>query len=86
VCKRTGAEVEVVPDDEDGQLDVRALERMLDQRTSVGQLDLRTKLVAVTHIPTSTGLVNPAVEIGQVTRRAGVLYLLDACQRYGIRV
>ena len=74
VAKKTGASVEVVPDDDTGQLSVEALRGMMDERV---------KLVAVTHVPTNGGLVNPAVEIGQVTRDAGALYLLDACQSVG---
>lgn len=72
--KRRGVRVELIPDDESGQVSVTALESMLDA-------DVR--LVAITHIPTSGGLVNPVEEIGRVTRDAGVLYLLDACQSAG---
>ena len=74
VSERTGAVVEVVPDDEHGQLDVAALERMLDERV---------KLVSLVHVPTQSGLVNPAAEVGRVTRAAGVPLLLDACQSVG---
>lgn len=72
--KRRGVRVELIPDDESGQVSVTALESMLDA-------DVR--LVAITHIPTSGGLVNPVEEIGRVTRDADVLYLLDACQSAG---
>jgi cysteine desulfurase / selenocysteine lyase len=71
---RTGASVDVVADDADGQLSVDALRDMLDDRV---------RLVAISWIPTQGGLVNPAAEVGAVTRDAGVPYLLDACQAAG---
>lgn len=78
VAGRTGAVVEVVDDDGHGQLDVADLRRRLGD-TSTG----RVALVAVTHVPTQGGLVNPAEEIGAATREAGVPFLLDACQSVG---
>jgi len=74
VVQRTGAVVEAVPDDESGQLSVEALAEMLDERV---------KLVAVTHVPTNGGLVNPIEAIGRLTRAAGIPYLVDACQSAG---
>jgi cysteine desulfurase/selenocysteine lyase len=74
VARRTGAVVEVVPNDEHGQLDVAALRDMLDERV---------KLIAITHVPTNSGLVNPAAEIGAVAHEWGVPFLLDACQSVG---
>lgn len=74
VARRTGAVVEVVPNDETGALDLGVLERMIDDRV---------KLISVTHIPTNGGLVNPAAEIGRVARTHGIPYLLDACQAVG---
>jgi selenocysteine lyase/cysteine desulfurase len=73
-ARRSGAEVVVVPDDEFGQLDTAAL---------TGLIDERTRLVGVSHVPTSGGLVNPAAEIGRLTRAAGVPFLLDATQTVG---
>jgi cysteine desulfurase/selenocysteine lyase len=74
VARKTGAVVEVIPDDESGQISIDALRQAIDDRV---------KLIALTHVPTNGGLVNPAAAVGKVAREAGVLYLLDACQSVG---
>jgi len=74
VADRSGARIDVVPDDEHGQIDVAALESTLDDDV---------KLVSLVHVPTQSGLVNPAAEVGRVTRAAGIPLLLDACQSAG---
>jgi selenocysteine lyase/cysteine desulfurase len=74
VARRTGAELEVIPDDQHGQLDTNALERAIDRHV---------KLIAVTHIPSASGLVNPVEAAGAIARRANVTYLVDACQSAG---
>ncbi|WP_433328467.1 aminotransferase class V-fold PLP-dependent enzyme [Spirillospora sp. CA-294931] len=75
VARNRGARVEVVPDDEHGQISLDALEAELAKGG--------VKLVAINHVPTHNGLVNPAEEVGRLCRAHGVLYLLDACQSVG---
>jgi selenocysteine lyase/cysteine desulfurase len=41
------------------------------------------KLVAVTWVPTNSGLVQPVHEIGRICEDAGVPFLVDACQAVG---
>ncbi|MDX2467544.1 MAG: aminotransferase class V-fold PLP-dependent enzyme [Acidimicrobiia bacterium] len=74
VAARTGAVVEVVPDAPSGEIDIEALEDMMDERVS---------LISINHVPTNSGLVNPAAEVGRIARDAGAIYLLDACQSIG---
>jgi cysteine desulfurase / selenocysteine lyase len=74
VARRQGATLEVVDDDGHGQIDVADLERRIDDRV---------RLIALTHVPTNGGLVNPAAEVGRVARAAGVPFLLDATQSAG---
>ena len=73
-AERTGVEVVTVPNDEHGQLSVDALGEAVNERV---------RLIALTHVPTNGGLVNPVAEAGEVAREAGIPYLLDACQSAG---
>jgi selenocysteine lyase/cysteine desulfurase len=73
--KRFGVTILHAPDTEDGGVDVEAMARLM--RTH------RPKLVAATHIPTNSGLVQPVAEIGRHCRELDLLYLVDACQSIG---
>ncbi len=74
VAQRTGAEIHVVESDAAGEVDLEALRNLLDDRV---------KLIALTHVPTNGGLVQPAARVGELARAAGIPFLLDACQSAG---
>lgn len=72
--KRDGVIIDVIPSTKTGEIDLNALERMIDDKV---------KLIAITWVPTNGGLVNPASSIGDIASRHGIPYLLDACQAVG---
>ena len=76
-AQRRGVVIDRVPSDPSGQVDVSAIADRL------ARFDVA--LVSLTHVPTNGGLVNPAAEVGALTRAAGVPFLLDACQSVGQR-
>jgi selenocysteine lyase/cysteine desulfurase len=76
--RRLGVEVIHAPDLAEGGVDASELGAIIRKR--------RPRLIAVTHIPTNAGLVQPVEEIGAICRENGVLYLVDACQSVGQRV
>lgn len=73
-ARKTGVKVRVVAHDKDGRFPLEQLE---------AAITANTKLIAVTHIPSSGGGMLPVHAIGEIARRHGVLYLLDACQSVG---
>ena len=73
--KRFGIKIVRAEDDVRGGVSVE------DMATKIKSL--RPRLVAVTHVPTNSGLVQPVEAIGQLCREYDVLYLVDACQSVG---
>jgi len=73
-AKRHDINIEIIPDNEHGETDIEQLANMMDD-------DVR--LVALTHVPTNNGLVNPARKVGEIVSAHRALYLLDACQSVG---
>lgn len=67
-------QIDVIPNDENGQTSVGALKKMIDKKV---------KLISITHIPTNSGLINPVEEIGNIAQNNDCYYLVDACQSIG---
>lgn len=71
LAQRTGAEVRVLPLNDNGEL---ALEQL------AGLIDSRTRLLAVTHVSNVLGTVNPVKAIVAQAKAAGVVTLVDGAQ------
>jgi selenocysteine lyase/cysteine desulfurase len=68
--------LEVAPvDTSAGGVDLAAMEQLIKKH--------QPKLVAVTHIPTNSGLIQDVEAIGEMCRDKDTWYLVDACQSAG---
>lgn len=72
---RFGIEVLRAPDAPEGGVDLGAMEELIHRR--------RPRVVAVTHVPTNSGLVQDVAALGRMCRARDVLYVVDACQSVG---
>ncbi len=71
LAQEVGAELDWVPVDGDGRLDLEALD---------GALERNPKLVAVTHVSNVLGTVNPIAEIVRMAHDAGAIVVVDGAQ------
>ena len=75
LARRRGVTIVRAPEAPEGGIDPDAVRKLVRQR--------RPTLVALTWIPTNSGLVQPVEDIGEICRKAEVPYLIDACQAVG---
>jgi selenocysteine lyase/cysteine desulfurase len=75
LARRRGVEVVRAPDAPEGGVDADEVRRLVSRR--------RPALVALTWVPTNSGLVQRVEEVGRICQEAGVPYLVDACQAVG---
>lgn len=79
--KRFGVKLIRVADTETGEIDLDDLKQKL--------ITLKPRLLAITHIPTNSGLIQPVAEIGKIFKTYNEdhdlqgWYILDACQSIG---
>lgn len=75
VAREQDIDLVIAPYDDRRRVDVPALEALLS--------DGVPSIVTIAHVPTSSGLVEPAARIGEVVQRYGGTYILDATQSVG---
>jgi len=75
LARRAGVETVRADDLPAGGVDPESVRRLAR--------DPRTRLVAVSWVPTNSGLVQDARTVGEVCAELGVPYLVDACQSVG---
>jgi len=71
LCERTGAELRVIPMDQNGELILSDFEHLLS---------VRTKIVAVNHISNALGVINPIKQIIDKAHGFGAAVLIDGAQ------
>jgi selenocysteine lyase/cysteine desulfurase len=75
LARRRKVEIVRAPDAPEGGVDPGEIRQLIKRR--------RPALVALTWVPTNSGLVQPAEAVGVICREAGVPYLVDGCQAVG---
>jgi selenocysteine lyase/cysteine desulfurase len=75
LSRRLGIEVLQADDLPEGGVDPDSVRKLVAHP--------RCRLVSLTWVPTNSGLVQAAEEVGEICEAAGVPYLVDACQALG---
>lgn len=75
MARRCGIEIRRAADLETGGADPQSVRELLR--------DPCVRLLAVTWVPTNSGLIQPVEALGEIAESAGIAYLIDACQAVG---
>ncbi len=73
--KRFGITIKRIKTLANGDIDIAHFQELITQKTP--------KLVAITHVPTNSGLIQNVEAIGEICYQKAILYLVDACQSVG---
>ncbi|HYL63957.1 MAG TPA: aminotransferase class V-fold PLP-dependent enzyme [Candidatus Methylomirabilis sp.] len=75
LARRHGVVIRRAADLAEGGVDPQSVRELLRQP--------RVRLLAVTWVPTNSGLIQPVEALGEVAEEAGTPYMIDACQAVG---
>ncbi|MEQ8908374.1 MAG: cysteine desulfurase [Vicingaceae bacterium] len=71
ICEEKGAELKIIPINDQGELDMQAYQEMLSPKT---------KIVSVVHISNTLGTINPVKEIIDLAHQKDIPVLVDGAQ------
>ena len=71
LCDRKGAQLKVIPFNDNGELELEKLDELLSDRT---------RIVALTHASNSLGTINPVKEVIRKAHARGIPVLIDGAQ------
>lgn len=71
LCERVGAQIQVLPIHDSGELDLEAAQRLLTPQV---------KLFAFTHVSNALGTINPVAQLSALARERGITTLVDGSQ------
>jgi cysteine desulfurase family protein len=73
--EKKGVEFDRIPGNDRGELDLDAVEGMIKENTAA---------IVMTHASNLVGTVNPIKEVGQICRKHGLAFIVDAAQTAGV--
>ena len=73
--KRFGIKIFRIKNLDNGDLDIVDFQQLVEKH--------KPKLVAVSHIPTNSGMIQHVEEVGEICLKHKIIFLLDACQSVG---
>ena len=74
LAKQRSLKILTIPNNESGTISLGQLEESVTDKT---------RLIAITHVASQRGDVQPASKVGEIANKHNILYLLDACQSVG---
>ncbi|WP_416877008.1 aminotransferase class V-fold PLP-dependent enzyme [Litorimonas sp.] len=74
LVKTKGIVLDRIPSNESGIIDLERVAPLITKRT---------KAIALTHMPTFDGSIQPAAALGKIANDHNLLYIVDACQSVG---
>lgn len=74
LSRQKNLKVRIAPFTARGQVDLDGLEALISDKT---------RAIALTHVASQRGDIQPAAEVGAIARRHNLFFLLDACQSAG---